>query len=668
MAEEELKATKKARGNAKSTFTRSGNWLTHIVDVKRPESEVRDALSKVEEAYNDLVVKHENYTTLIDDDNDFEEAESWMNECQGSFINYVMRAKMYLDSLVSPEKQTLQNGEDKEKTASSQSSMIGMSNMQSATPSESDGPHNDEMQSIQSVEQADPEIHADSVQVITTVQTTDHTPINTEGNVNNITSTAGTEKVQKSPIEASACTFKLEKPKLPVFAGNVRVYAIFRSDFKHPIEAKYSKRDSITLLRTCLRDKPLELIKGIGSDYDAAWEYLDAICGDPRFVSDTVTQDIVQFKALQEGEDARFCDLVHLVKRCYDTLKEVGLPGDMNNGHMLSIIEQKMCADDRKVWARNLEKEKKPATLEALMNWMNVEMKSRMRATAPIRVGSSGKRPVNHFRSDNDKPVWHKCWLCKTSSHWPDQCPKFISLSIDDRIATAKANHLCFSCLKRAGRGHTMDNCTRKQQCAKLENGTRCPQQHHQLLHKSNSVKIGIATTVSTNEAIFPVLSANIGSASGLFKCGNVLLDSGAQVSLIRQGTAETLGLKGKDVSITITKLSGEDETIKKKEYNVQLTCIDNNKRFTVKAIGIHSISDEIPAVKTSHLPEVFGVPNTRFRRGIDHAHMHAGETRQVDHLLARKSPLGWVVFGGKPEQISDVTRILHVKYASPID
>jgi len=70
--------------------------------------------------------------------------------------------------------------------------------------------------------------------------------------------------------QTGACTFKLEKPKLPVFAGNVRDYAIFRSDFKHAIEAKYTKRDAITLLRTCLRNKPLELIKGIGSDYDAA--------------------------------------------------------------------------------------------------------------------------------------------------------------------------------------------------------------------------------------------------------------------------------------------------------------------------------------------------------------------------------------------------------------
>ena len=53
---------------------------------------------------------------------------------------------------------------------------------------------------------------------------------------------------------------------------------------------------------------------------------------------------------------------------------------------------------------------------------------------------------------------------------------------------------------------------------------------------------------------------------------------------------------------------------------------------------------------------------------GIDHAHFHAGETRQVDHLLARSFPLGWVVLGGKPEETSDVTRILHVKFALPVD
>ena len=32
------------------------------------------------------------------------------------------------------------------------------------------------------------------------------------------------------------------KPKLPKFAGDVREYAIFKADFKHAIESRYSKR------------------------------------------------------------------------------------------------------------------------------------------------------------------------------------------------------------------------------------------------------------------------------------------------------------------------------------------------------------------------------------------------------------------------------------------
>ena len=107
----------------------------------------------------------------------------------------------------------------------------------------------------------------------------------------------------------------MEKPKMPKFTGDVREYAIFRADFKHAVESKYNKRDAITFLRTCLQDKTLELIKGIGSDYNAAWDYLGSIHGDPRFVSDTVTQGIVKFKAVQPGRDARFCDLVHLLSR-----------------------------------------------------------------------------------------------------------------------------------------------------------------------------------------------------------------------------------------------------------------------------------------------------------------------------------------------------------------
>ena len=131
------------------------------------------------------------------------------------------------------------------------------------------------------------------------------------------------------------CGFKMKKPRIPKFAGDVREYAIFRS------ESKNSKRDAITFLRAFVQDKPLALIKGIGTNNDSVWEYLDSVCGNPRFVSDTITQDIVKFRDFQPEEDVRFCDLVHLVNRSYNTLKEVGTENDMNKCHVLSIVEQK---------------------------------------------------------------------------------------------------------------------------------------------------------------------------------------------------------------------------------------------------------------------------------------------------------------------------------------
>ena len=202
----------------------------------------------------------------------------------------------------------------------------------------------------------------------------------------------------------------------------------------------------------------------------------------------------------------------------------------MDNSHMLPIIEQKMCTDDRKVWSRDLEREWKPATLQGLMNWMAVEMKSRMCATAPLRSSSTSQHTVNRVRTNSDhdmRPNNHKCWLCKNPTHWPDQCPKFAALSIDHRLKTAKENHVCFSCLKRAGLENRAANCTRREECTKVENGTQYNHFHHALLHKSNAIRIAIAATAETHSALLPITTANIHGQDGVQKRGNVLFDTG---------------------------------------------------------------------------------------------------------------------------------------------
>lgn len=87
---------------------------------------------------------------------------------------------------------------------------------------------------------------------------------------------------------------------------------------------------------------------------------------------------------------------------------------------MLFIIEQKMCVDDRKVWVRDLEREKKFVILYVLMSWMIVEMKLRMCVIVLIRVGLIQWCYINYVRVDDNNLFRYKCWMCKIFVYWFD--------------------------------------------------------------------------------------------------------------------------------------------------------------------------------------------------------------------------------------------------------
>ena len=177
---------------------------------------------------------------------------------------------------------------------------------------------------------------------------------------------------------------------------------------------------------------------------------------------------------------------------------------------MLAFIEQKLCPDDRRVWSRELEREGTPATLEMLIKRLSMEMKSRMRASAPPRSGSQRhSHRVHQITGRKEKLVeakkWHKCWVCETSNHWPDQCPRLNEMKVEERKKLAKENHACYACLKKAGRVHFLQNCSRHCQCTIRENGTQCELYYHLLLHPSKSD--GTATSMIPQSSMLPVVT-----------------------------------------------------------------------------------------------------------------------------------------------------------------
>jgi hypothetical protein len=47
---------------------------------------------------------------------------------------------------------------------------------------------------------------------------------------------------------------------------------------------------------------------------------------------------------------------------------------------------------------------------------------------------------------------------------------------------------------------------------------------------------------------------------------------------------------------------------------------------------------------------------------------IHTGETKKAGNLVARHSPLGWVIFGATSSQQLETSRANHVKFATPVD
>ena len=135
---------------------------------------------------------------------------------------------------------------------------------------------------------------------------------------------------------------------------------------------------------------------------------------------------------------------------------------------MLAIIEHRMCADDRKVyvWARHLENCGGKGTVAQLIVWMNTEMKSRMR----LWEAQDYQHGIPSFilgrtltlTGQNKSPTQV---LTPEFKSLDRQCKRFTLLSTENRIRAVNKDHVCFSCLKRAGRDHKSGNCSRKCQC-----------------------------------------------------------------------------------------------------------------------------------------------------------------------------------------------------------
>ena len=122
--------------------------------------------------------------------------------------------------------------------------------------------------------------------------------------------------------------------------------------------------------------------------------------------------------------------------------------------------------------------------------------------------------------------------------------------------------------------------------------------------------------------------------------------------------------------------MGGEEEVLATKLYQVPITSLESGAKFTVKAVEIPHISDDISNINIGEMAKEIAIPEVKIYRecgpidmliGIDHAYMHTEDSKKVGSVVPRHSPLGWIIFGAV-SGLQQTSRILHVQYTRPVD
>ncbi|XP_068236892.1 uncharacterized protein [Palaemon carinicauda] len=255
-------------------------------------------------------------------------------------------------------------------------------------------------------------------------------------------------------------------------------------------------------------------------------------------------------------------------------------------------------------------------------------------------------------------PKW--CWYHGVDGHSIYDCYAFKSLSNYDKFAQLKRNNACYKCVNL---GHFSKFCivSGVSSCDVMVNGKKCGREHHKMLH-----------SLLYKPTTFTVVTSNLVSRDGhlLMVSGlryhqtdiNVLWDSGSNVSLITHQKAQELGLNGRDVQITITKVGNKTETVSSKEYTVPVVDIYGVK-WEIIACGIDEITTPVEKVDMNvvsclfkslnglHISRPFGVIHLLI--GIDYCVLMPQVIETNGNLQLMLNQFGYVVRGFHPQLTS---------------
>ena len=180
-----------------------------------------------------------------------------------------------------------------------------------------------------------------------------------------------------------------------------------------------------------------------------------------------------------------------------------------------------------------------------------------------------------------------------------------------------------------------------KNKCNVLINGKECNGSHHSIIHDAYGEGLVLHSTHR-----FPSLPTEtllmVYEVDCLKTKVNAILDPCSNISLITHSAAQTLNLRGKEISVVITKVGNTTERIQTREYHLTIRDI-SGKLWRIRAYGIDEITSSVTDINFLNVFSLFTtVSPDKIRRpvgmidlliGLDYCNLIPDKVEEVGNL-----------------------------------
>ena len=204
-----------------------------------------------------------------------------------------------------------------------------------------------------------------------------------------------------------------------------------------------------------------------------------------------------------------------------------------------------------------------------------------------------------------------------------------------------------------------------KKACGK--NG--CTRTHHPLIHV-NPPNASNASSVLDRDSILPVVRVLFRSSNGRTREGNVLIDSGAGMTIIRKEFAKSLGLQGKREGLDICVVGGDIlEQRDSRRLNMWISPLNGGEEFPTEAVIDKTVLSAPPLDRAwlgsfNHMRDItfpYKAGPIDLILGVHYIHLHSEQEIREGlpfQPVAKRTRLGWSVIGSDHERKSTVASI----------